>query len=236
MAKAAPIVALIAGTGALLGLLVAKLGLLPPLTGFYLFGASAILGGLLTILVGLVTIFVSRGGRSPEGMRSGLGGLAVGVGLVLVVVVAGSPGAGLPPINDITTDLENPPQFAPDNVVPEYVGRNMNYPAEFVPQVRAAYPDLTPIQLAMPPAQAFEKALATADALGWEISASSPGRMVFDAWEETRLFRFVDDVTVRVTADGAGSRIDVRSKSRDGRGDVGANAARIRRFAEALQS
>jgi uncharacterized protein (DUF1499 family) len=49
------------------------------------------------------------------------------------------------------------------------------------------------------------------------------------------VFRFVDDVLVRVRpADGGGALVDVRSKSRDGRGDLGVNAARIRAFAEKL--
>ncbi len=59
---------------------------------------------------------------------------------------------------------------------------------------------------------------------------------VFEAVEVTRIFRFVDDIVVRVrmSPGGNGSVVDVRSKSRDGRGDLGANAARIRAFAAAL--
>ena len=235
MAKAAPIMALIAGGGTLLGLLGAYLHILSPMAGFMTFVAAALLGGLLTILVSLVTIFLARGGRNPDGMRVALAGLAVGLGLVLIVFAAASPGRGLPGINDITTDLDNPPAFASATVVPAYVGRNMDYPAEFVEQVREAYPDLAPIRLPSAPRQSFEKALATAEQLGWTISADSPTQLVFDAEHETRLFHFVDDVTVRVVADGTGSRVDVRSKSRDGQGDLGANAARIRRFSEALR-
>ncbi|MBW2399988.1 MAG: DUF1499 domain-containing protein, partial [Deltaproteobacteria bacterium] len=44
----------------------------------------------------------------------------------------------------------------------------------------------------------------------------------------------VDDIVVRVRRDGADSIVDVRSKSRDGRGDMGANAARIRLFRDEL--
>lgn len=235
MAKAAPILALIAGTGALLGVLGVQLRILSPMTGFTIFVASALLGGLITVVVSAIATFLARGGRNPDGMRLGLAGLTVGIGLLLVVFVAASPGRDLPPINDISTDLENPPSFAPATVVPDYVGRNMDYPEEFVPQVREAYPDLQPIRLPSSPRVAYEKALATAVSLGWEIVAESPERLVFDAQDETELFRFVDDITVRVSADGAGSKVDVRSKSRDGQGDLGANAARIRRFAEALQ-
>ena len=235
MAKTAPILALISGSGALFGVLGAYLHIIPPMAGLMVFAAGALLGGLLTTLVSLVAVFLARGGRNPDGMRMALIGLAVGLGLILIVFAAASPGRGLPPINDITTDLDDPPAFASATVVPAYVGRNMNYPPEFVEQVRQAYPDLAPIQLPSPPRKSFEKALVTAERLGWTISANSPERMVFDAEHETPIFHFVDDVTVRVVADGTGSRVDVRSKSRDGQGDVGANAARIRRFRDGLR-
>jgi uncharacterized protein (DUF1499 family) len=235
MAKASPFLALTAGTLALLGLLGAHFGILAPLTGFYGFLLGALLGGSFTVLFSLLAVFLARGGRDPEGMRLSLAGLAVGLGLLLVVFAAGSPGSGLPPINDITTDLDNPPEFASASVVPEYAGRDMSYPPDFVSQVRDAYPDLKPIRLTLSPEAAYVKALATATELGWDISAQSDARFVFDAREETHLFRFVDDITVRVVAVGTGSKVDIRSKSRDGQGDVGANAARIRRFEQTLQ-
>jgi uncharacterized protein (DUF1499 family) len=235
MGKAAPIFALISGTIALLGLLGAYFGILAPLTGFYGFALGALVGGSITVLVSLVAVFLARGGRDPDGMRLAVAGLAVGVGLVLIVLAAAAPGGGLPPINDITTDLESPPEFAPSSIVLDYVGRNMSYPPEFVEQVRQAYPDLQSIRFDTPPQELYQKALATAVDLGWEITARSDERLVFDAKEETSLFRFVDDITVRVVGESPGSKLDIRSKSRDGRGDLGANAARIRRFAEALQ-
>ena len=48
------------------------------------------------------------------------------------------------------------------------------------------------------------------------------------------MFHFVDDISVRIRPAAGGSRIDIRSKSRDGQGDIGANAARIRTFRDAL--
>ena len=235
MAAAAPILALISGALAVLGLLGAYLGLLAPLTGFQMFAAGALLGGFLTLVVSLVAIVTTRGGRDPVGRQKALIGGGVGLGLLLIVFGAASTGGDAPPINDITTDLENPPQFAPSSVVPEYAGRDMSYPPEFVAVVREHYPDLKPIDLPDPPAVAYGQALAVAEALGWEIVASDPHGLVFDARDVTALFRFVDDVTVRVVPRGTGSRIDVRSKSRDGRGDLGANAARIEAFAQEIR-
>jgi uncharacterized protein (DUF1499 family) len=111
---------------------------------------------------------------------------------------------------------------------PEYAG------PEVAAQQKKAYPDLAPIRLAVPPAQAFDKARAAAQALGWEIVASDPAEGRLEATDTTRWFAFKDDVVVRIRPDGDGSRVDVRSKSRVGRSDVGANAARIRAFREAL--
>jgi uncharacterized protein (DUF1499 family) len=61
----------------------------------------------------------------------------------------------------------------------------------------------------------------------------SAGRL--EAVAGTFWFGFKDDVTVRVSADGAGSLVDVRSKSRVGKGDLGTNAQRIRTYQRRLQ-
>jgi len=72
--------------------------------------------------------------------------------------------------------------------------------------------------------------------LGWEIVAASPGEGRIEATDKTLFFGFKDDVVVRLRADDGGSRVDVRSVSRVGRSDVGANARRIRRFLDALET
>ena len=48
------------------------------------------------------------------------------------------------------------------------------------------------------------------------------------------LFGFKDDVVVRITPLPAGSRIDIRSRSRVGRGDTGTNAQRVRAYLKRL--
>ena len=236
MAKAAPIIALLAGALAVFGLLGTQLGIFAPMTAFMLFAAGALLGGLLAVLTGLIGVVLSRGGRNPDGMKLALAGLAAGLGLLLIVGVAASPGSDLPPINDITTDLSNPPAFAPSTVVPAYVGRDMGYPVDFVPQVRDAYSDLRSLEAAQPPAAVYAEAVALAEEMGWEITARGDQRLVFDAEDETNLFRFVDDITVRVEPSGTGAKVDMRSKSRDGKSDLGANAARIRDFLGQLEA
>ncbi len=78
--------------------------------------------------------------------------------------------------------------------------------------------------------QAFDLALATAHTMGWEIVASDPVHDRIEATATTFWFGFKDDVSVRITSSGSGSRVDVRSLSRIGQSDVGANAKRIRAY------
>ena len=217
-----------------LGVLLATLGAVKPLTGFALF---AFVGGLLGIVAVVVSGLALRATRAGSG-RSGRGlawlGLVTG-GLMLVTVLRGaSAGAGLPRINDITTNPEDPPQFEYATRDPETRERDYSYPAGFAEQQRAGYPDLAPIALALPPDQAYEKALAAVQKLGFEVTLSDKARGVVEARSVSKLFHFVDDVAIRVRAEGKGSVVDVRSKSRDGKGDLGANANRIRAIAGAL--
>ena len=76
--------------------------------------------------------------------------------------------------------------------------------------------------------------MRAAESLGWVITYSDPEGGVLEATETSRIFRFVDDISVRLRADGAATVIDVRSKSRVGQGDLGANAKRIEAFRKKL--
>src|SRR3569832_1311022 len=143
----------------------------------------------------------------------------------------------LPVIHDISTDLDHPPDFvavvplrsdAPNPVV--YGG------PEIAAQQRQAYPDILPLHLSLPPAEAYARAAALARRMGWEIVAEDPQAGRIEATATTLLFGFKDDVVVRITPEEAGSRIDVRSLSRVGRSDVGTNARRIRSYLQRLQS
>lgn len=232
MAAVALILSLVAGAIALLGAAGSFFGLLTPFVGFRLFLAGALLGGLLSTIVSLIGIFLTRGGSDPEGRKKSMTGLAIGLGLMIVVLGAGAASVGVPPINDITTDLDNPPEFTSPTVVPDYVGRDMRYPEEFKPIVRSSYPDLAPLRVPTTPQATFDQAIEIAESLGWKIVARSESQGVFDAQDVSSIFHFVDDIAVRIVSDGSGSRIDMRSKSRDGQSDLGANAARIRAYFE----
>ena len=209
------------------GVILSQLGA-PALTGFSLFQLG-ILCGLLALILGVVGLFLTRGGAL--GRPRAWTGVGLGVLMIGIVVVSAIPGAGVPAINDITTNLDDPPAFAAATGEHHNADRDMSYPTDWKPLVRSAYPDLESIRPAVPRKHAYEAALGEAEAMGWKITRRDPNAFVFEAEDTTALFRFVDDVVVRVGDDGRGlAVVDVRSKSRDGRGDVGANAARIRSF------
>jgi uncharacterized protein (DUF1499 family) len=143
---------------------------------------------------------------------------------------------GAPPIHEITTDMQDPPAFVA--VLPLRVGAAN--PSEYggssvADQQRRAFPDIQPVVLAVTPQQAFERSLSTASKLGWEVVSRDVAAGRIEAVATTFWFGFKDDIIVRVRSAGEGSRVDIRSKSRVGVGDLGANARRVRAFVAALR-
>ena len=142
------------------------------------------------------------------------------------------PALDAPPIHDITTDPDDPPRF--EAVAPLRAGapNPLDYggPSLAAAQ-RAAYPDVLPLVVDSPPSTVLAAARSVAMELGWEIVAMDPARGVLEATATTFWFGFQDDVAVRVRPTQCGNAlVDVRSISRVGVGDLGANADRIRAF------
>lgn len=171
------------------------------------------------------------------------GRLLLGAALVMGTVLAYVPWqyqrirSTLPPIHDITTDTDSPPEFV--TVLParaaESAGSVAYDHAKLPVLQRKAYPDLAPVMSAMPAASAFEQALGVAKAMpGWTIVAVDAQAGRIEASQQSRWFRFTDDIVIRIASTEAGSRIDMRSTSRQGRSDYGVNAARIRAYMAAL--
>ncbi len=199
-----------------------RAGLWPFRVGFGMF-AGAMLAGLAAAGAGIVGLL------SPlERARSGpllVAALVLGAACAAVPLDYVRRVKTLPYINDITTDAERPPQFSPPKT----------YESHFAELQRIGYPDLRPLDLKLPPKQAFARAVQAARALGWEITALDENAGTIEAVVTTRWFGFQDDVAIRITPAGAGSRVDMRSKSRVGRSDVGTNARRIEEFFARMQ-
>lgn len=92
------------------------------------------------------------------------------------------------------------------------------------------YADLQPQRFNQPPEKVFATALEVGRAQGWDIRETKPEQGIIEAIATTRLFKFKDDVTITVTSEGSATIVNVRSKSRIGKGDMGTNARRIRAF------
>jgi uncharacterized protein (DUF1499 family) len=175
------------------------------------------------------------------GLRRGSGLAMPVVTLVLVGAAFATPLAKVrqamrvPPIHDITTDTEHPPEYVAIAPLRAGAPNPTTYGgAEIAAKQRNAYPGIQPLTLALPPNQAFDRALSAARAMGWDLIASDPAAGRIEATATTFWFGFRDDVVVRVVAAPGGSRVDVRSLSRVGVSDVGTNAARIEKFLAAL--
>jgi hypothetical protein len=193
--------------------------------GLGLFRWAAYLG-LAAALVAVAVLAVPRARRG--GIVLPVIALLVGLAAFYVPFQFQRAARSVPSINDITTDTQHPPQFM--------TGPRPYPGAEFARRQQAAYPDLRAATLAVPPAQAFRRALGVAEAMGWEVVGLDAAGGRIEAVDTTRWFGFRDDIAIRVTAAGEGSRVDVRSRSRVGRNDLGTNARRIRAYLERLQA
>lgn len=225
----------LAGTGIavlIVALLGARMGLSPliAMSGITLAVLCFVIGAIAAI-TGLIRSGGSAGGRSvPLTLVSAL----LGVGALVNTGMTMS-GAGGAPIHDISTDLDNPPAFV---AVADLRTEGEN-PAEYTggdtaDLQRAAYPDLETIVLLDPQSFVYQQALGVVKNMGWEIVAENSATFVIEATATTPFVGFKDDVVIRIRAEGAETLVDIRSKSRIGRGDMGVNADRVRAFRNKL--
>jgi uncharacterized protein (DUF1499 family) len=142
---------------------------------------------------------------------------------------------GTAPIHDITTDPFDPPKFVALLETRRTAPNGSDYGGmDIAKQQQQAYPDLKTLVVNTAPAETVQRAIDAARKCGWEIISSDAATGRIEATDTTLWFGFKDDVVVRVRPEGTGSRVDVRSVSRLGEGDVGANAKRIREFLSRL--
>jgi uncharacterized protein (DUF1499 family) len=205
------------------GPIAARLGMLSPVAAFMSYG------------IGLLLSKGTGGGAAPG---RPWGALIVAC-LVLGLSFANYPSGEAPDLHDLSTDLDEPPAFVA--LVPIRAADAAQNPPEYAGEATAelqrdAFPELETLQLAATPDAAFAAASQAVRELGWEVVAEDAAAGRIEATDTTAWFRFKDDVVIRIRAAGGGSAVDVRSKSRVGRGDMGTNAARIREFLATLEA
>jgi uncharacterized protein (DUF1499 family) len=232
---------------AVAGWLVAALGLLatrgfgrPPATGLAVSGAGLLLAIVGAVLAGAAFVSIWRSGA--PGLGRAAAGLLLSACLLAWPAFLLGRAVALPLVNDVTTDPDDPPSFGRSRAALE--ARGGMQPPEGLGgdgTAGASYGDLQPVLLEVTAAEAFEAARKTVAALGWRVVEQVPpggrtGTGRIDAVATSALYRFADDITIRIRPSAGETRVDIRSRSRVGRHDLGANAARIRAFAAELRA
>ena len=202
--------------------------------------------GLAAVAMALLSMLVFLWGmvkRHSEARNAALWAMVLGLIPVAVpLLTVGQDNFRVPPIHDISTDLKDPPEFQAVLSLRDKGDNSVEYLGEVVAaQQRNAgiYDDILPLQVDMTVPAATELAAEVAEDLGWRIVSKrvskNPNRGHLEAVDRTLLLGFTDDVVVRVSKEGEGARVDVRSASRVGVSDLGTNGKRIRAFLAAMR-
>jgi len=191
-------------------------------------------GGLLALILAVVAL-VRIWGQGLQGGGHAVAGVIIGL-LLLAGPMWYLPGLlTLPKINDISTDLQSPPDFEFIASLRDMDANSITYPGITTSELQAqAYPDIRPMVLERSAEETFDLVSEAVSRLDWQVvlkrkpAANRPGRI--EAVSRTLVMGFEDDILIRVAAGTGEARIDVRSASRYGEHDFGANARRIRRL------
>ena len=212
-----------------------RLGLYHFRVGFTILGWAfwfALAGAILSV-AGLAV----SGGRPRRALIAALVGTAVGVVAAYIPWSFKQTAGSLPYIHDISTDTANPPEFVaaaklrkPDDHPVAYDGK------EVADMQHKAYADLETLTTRAAPEKVFEAAKAAIAAMGMKLVDADPAQGRIEANQTSLLYGFTDDMVVRIATGTDGTKVDVRSKSRVGRSDLGQNAKRIRVFLQKLQA
>ena len=194
-------------------------------------GMMAVLSGIVSIL-GIITAVDTK----VSGLFLALSGLIIGLAVVTPVFLTVQAGYTVPRIHDITTDLQNPPEFTAIGYLRTAAHNPLdrNVPENLAKLQQAGYPDLGPLLIDMDSIRVFEEAAALAKSRGWEIVDISAENGTIEATDTTMLMGFKDDVVIRVSEKEGKAIVDMRSASRVGISDMGTNAARIKAFLDDL--
>jgi uncharacterized protein (DUF1499 family) len=198
---------------------------------------ASLAGSLFFAFVAMVLAFgafVVIWRQGSRGLGLAVAALAIGLAMLAYPAYLAVLFYRLPAVNDITTDPIDPPRFEAIARLRPRGANPVAYPGAAAMQLqRAAYPDIEPLLVSATPLEAYEAALAVVTKRKWRIVDVRPpqtgrreGRI--EAVARTPIMGFRDDIVVRVRAAEDGARVDMRSASRYGQRDFGANASRLR--------
>jgi len=194
--------------------------------------AGALLALAMAIVAGLDIWMTGRRGAARV-----LCGSVVALGLLAVPAGAWVVSLSFPPINDVSTDVVEPPEFTEAKDERAAEANSVEYPGESFAEIqRVAYPDLKSLVLPRPADDAYELVLQALSKLKYKTTLELPPETddnntpgFIELSDHTLILGLVDDVVIRIIEkDPSSSRIDVRSASRYGSNDFGRNAERVR--------
>jgi hypothetical protein len=211
-----------------------RFGVLPLVAAFAVLGVGALLGiAAATVGLSVAGAALGRGQPLPQ---AAAGTVVIGLIAFAFPFSRVFAAATRPPIHDISTDVNDPPAFTALLRLRQHAANSLEFSDAAAAQQRRAYPDITSVRTPGPADVVFARALRAARGEGWEVVDADQREGRIEATDTTRWFGFKDDIVVRLTPEGAHTRVDVRSVSRVGRGDLGMNAARIRRYLARLRA
>ncbi|WP_051305910.1 DUF1499 domain-containing protein [Desulfogranum mediterraneum] len=198
--------------------------------------ALACLGMAIVGFLSLLLLYLDLKRGRQQRLKSSLLAVALSALPVAAVLVMGVRGSDLPPIHDISTDMENPPALLAARQLRRPGDNPLGYGgAEVARQQAAAYGEVQPLFSVLPQATVYHSCRELVREFGWQLVSEDAAQGRLEAVATTPLLGFKDDVVILVQATGQGSRVDLRSASRVGVSDFGANAARIAAFLNRLQ-
>ena len=197
-----------------------------------LLGGAAL--GMMAVLSAIVSILaiITAVETKVTGALLAITGFILGFAVVAPVFQTIQAGYNVPRIHDITTDLQNPPDFVAIAAIRTADNNPLDRktPAQLAELQQVGYPDIGPLLIEKDAAQVFENAVSLVKERGWEIVAATAENGIIEATDTTRIMGFKDDVVIRISSKEGKSIVDMRSVSRIGISDMGTNAARIKMF------
>ena len=199
--------------------------------GLLLYALSCF-GATLLMIVAITLLMLPRYAPWRRGISMRM--LALLPGTVLLLLLVGNRG-DYPAIHDISTDLGDPPRFMTAEQQRGAGTNTLEIDENAITEQGKAYPDIQTLKTSLPIEEAFERALQVAQAMGWEVYHQDLNAGVIEAVDTTAIMAFKDDVVIRLRTNAEGTLVDLRSVSRVGVSDLGANAKRIRAFQQRFQ-
>lgn len=199
-------------------------------TGFK-FGVYA--GGAALVLLIVQALFM----RKTLTLSSGVIALVFSVVAIVMPLNMMNKAEGVPAIHDISTDLVNPPKFVAIAPLRANASNPVEYAGEETAvQQRKAYPELVTLSFAQSKADLMTASEQAVKNLGFALVSANTATGIVEATDTTTWFGFKDDVVIRIKDEGSQRFVDIRSKSRVGRSDLGKNAERIHSIINELNS